>query len=35
MRALRETEARRHVREELPFFTGPQTSVADFANALR
>ncbi|NYJ74961.1 hydrogen peroxide-dependent heme synthase [Allobranchiibius huperziae] len=35
MRALRETEARRHVREELPFFTGPQTSVADFATALR
>ena len=35
MRKLRDTEARRHVREEIPFFTGPQTSVADFANQLR
>ncbi len=35
MRALRDTEARRHVREEIPFFTGPQTTVSDFANQLR
>lgn len=29
MRDLRATEARRHVREEIPFFTGPRKDVAD------
>jgi peroxiredoxin len=29
MRHLRVTEARRHVREEVPFFTGPRVSVRD------
>lgn len=29
MRDLRATEARRHVREEVPFFTGPRVSVED------
>ena len=29
MRDLRATEARRHVREEIPFFTGPRVSVED------
>lgn len=29
MRALRDTEARRHVREEVPFYTGPRASLAD------
>ena len=27
MRELRATEARRHVRDELPFFAGPRVSV--------
>ena len=27
MRDLRATEARRHVREEIPFFTGPRVQV--------
>ena len=27
MRELRSTEARRHVREEVPFFSGPRVSV--------
>ncbi|PJI94203.1 hydrogen peroxide-dependent heme synthase [Luteimicrobium subarcticum] len=31
MRDLRNTEARRHVREEVPFFTGPRTTLADWA----
>lgn len=35
MRELRNTRARLHVREELPFYTGPQTSVAEFAARLR
>ncbi len=32
MRDLRATEARRHVREEIPFFTGPRVSLADWAD---
>ncbi|RNI18403.1 hydrogen peroxide-dependent heme synthase [Flexivirga caeni] len=35
MRDLRATEARRHVREETPFFTGPLTPIADLAARLR
>ncbi|SDS25474.1 hydrogen peroxide-dependent heme synthase [Paraoerskovia marina] len=31
MRDLRATEARRHVREEVPFYTGPRTTLADWA----
>jgi len=34
MRALRNTEARRHVREELPFFTGPRTGIAELVDNL-
>lgn len=34
MRALRNTEARRHVREELPFFTGPRTGLAELVDNL-
>ena len=30
MRDLRATEARRHVREEVPFFTGPRVTLADW-----
>nr|WP_216645542.1 hydrogen peroxide-dependent heme synthase [Isoptericola halotolerans] len=32
MRDLRATEARRHVREEVPFFTGPRVSLGDWAD---
>lgn len=32
MRDLRATEARRHVREEVPFFTGPRTTLTDWAD---
>ena len=32
MRDLRATEARRHVREETPFFTGPRLTLADWAD---
>ena len=32
MRDLRATEARRHVREEIPFFTGPRVTLADWAD---
>ncbi len=32
MRELRATGARRHVREEIPFFTGPRIAPADFIN---
>ncbi|REF31354.1 hydrogen peroxide-dependent heme synthase [Calidifontibacter indicus] len=35
MRQLRAVDARNHVREEVPFFTGPQTTVADLAERLR
>ena len=34
MRDLRATEARRHVREELPFFTGPKVALGELVNAL-
>ena len=34
MRHLRGSGARRHVREEVPFFTGPRRSVADLFNGL-
>jgi peroxiredoxin len=34
MRHLRATEARRHVREEVPFYTGPRVAPADLAAAL-
>jgi len=32
MRDLRATEARRHVREEVPFFTGPRVTLAEWAD---
>ncbi len=31
MRDLRDTEARRHVREEIPFFTGPKVDLYEWA----
>ncbi|MFE3359806.1 chlorite dismutase family protein, partial [Streptomyces californicus] len=34
MRDLRATEARLHVREEIPFFTGPRVEVEQLVNAL-
>lgn len=34
MRDLRATDARRHVREETPFFTGPRVSVEDLVSKL-
>jgi hydrogen peroxide-dependent heme synthase len=34
MRALRATGARRHVREEVPFFTGPRVPVAELVASL-
>jgi len=34
MRDLRATEARRHVREELPFYTGPRVSLTDLVAGL-
>ena len=34
MRELRATEARRHVREELPFFTGPRRTLAEIVERL-
>ncbi|MGB3696525.1 MAG: hydrogen peroxide-dependent heme synthase [Gordonia sp. (in: high G+C Gram-positive bacteria)] len=34
MRDLRATEARRHVRVEIPFFTGPRIDAAKLANSL-
>lgn len=34
MRALRDTEARRHVREELPFYTGPRAPLEDIVSRL-
>jgi peroxiredoxin len=34
MRHLRATEARRHVREEVPFYTGPRVAVADLVATL-
>ncbi len=35
MRELRASRARLHVREEIPFFTGPRVAVADLVAALR
>ncbi|WP_149203481.1 hydrogen peroxide-dependent heme synthase [Actinotalea subterranea] len=35
MRHLRETDARRHVREEIPFFTGRRIPAGDVAEVLR
>jgi chlorite dismutase len=32
MRDLRSTGARRHVREEIPFFTGPLVAPAEYLN---
>ena len=32
MRELRNTGARRHVREELPFYTGPRVTLRDWAD---
>jgi hydrogen peroxide-dependent heme synthase len=34
MRDLRATQARRHVREELPFYTGPRRSLAELVETL-
>jgi len=34
MRDLRATEARRHVREEIPFYTGPRVPLAELVAAL-
>ena len=34
MRDLRATEARRHVREEIPFFTGPRVDLREFVDVL-
>ena len=34
MRHLRATEARRHVRDEVPFFTGRRIDVAELAEVL-
>jgi hydrogen peroxide-dependent heme synthase len=34
MRALRASDARRHVREEVPFFTGPRVEVGDLVATL-
>ena len=35
MRHLRYTEARQHVREEIPFYTGRRISAAEVAEVLR
>lgn len=34
MRELRAVEARRHVREEVPFYTGPRVALGDLVAAL-
>jgi peroxiredoxin len=34
MRALRASEARRHVREEVPFYTGPRVEIGDLVATL-
>ncbi|WP_264200078.1 chlorite dismutase family protein [Pseudonocardia sp. ICBG601] len=34
MRHLRGTEARRHVRAEIPFYTGPRVEVGDLVASL-
>ena len=35
MRHLRSTEARMHVREEVPFFTGRRIEISEVAEVLR
>jgi chlorite dismutase len=35
MRHLRATDARMHVREEIPFYTGRRISTAEIAEVLR
>ncbi|MET4076890.1 MULTISPECIES: hydrogen peroxide-dependent heme synthase [Janibacter] len=35
MRELRASKARLHVREEIPFYTGPRVEMADFVDRLR
>jgi chlorite dismutase len=35
MRALRQTEARRHVREEVPFYTGRRIDAAEIVEVLQ
>ena len=35
MRDLRASQARNHVREEVPFYTGPRVEIADLVAALR
>jgi chlorite dismutase len=35
MRELRASRARLHVREEVPFYTGPRVAVADLVERLR
>jgi peroxiredoxin len=35
MRDLRAVGARRHVREEIPFYTGPRVPLTDLVAALR
>jgi hydrogen peroxide-dependent heme synthase len=35
MRDLRDTQARLHVREEIPFFTGPRRELAEIVNSWR
>jgi chlorite dismutase len=35
MRALRQTEARRHVREEVPFYTGRRIAISEIPEVLR
>jgi peroxiredoxin len=32
MRELRATDARRHVRVEVPFYTGPRVTLAEWAD---
>ena len=34
MREMRSTEARRHVREEIPFFTGPRVTAEKLATTM-
>jgi chlorite dismutase len=34
MRHLRQTDARRHVREEVPFYTGRRVEVGEIAEVL-
>jgi chlorite dismutase len=34
MRDMRATEARRHVREEIPFYTGTRRSISEITDSL-